>query len=59
MTHATVEKLTKKIDRLEQLVRVHIEQEQEKDWLDTPKLVKKLDQLAKDETSLPESMIEL
>ena len=55
MSVLAVKELSKKINQLEKLVRLHIQQEQEKDWLDQPKLVKKLDQLASQEESLPAS----
>ncbi|MBI4175328.1 hypothetical protein HY523_01790 [Candidatus Berkelbacteria bacterium] len=57
MAQFGIKELTKKVDQLERLVRLHIEQEQEKDWLDEPKLVKKLDAIATNEESVAASTV--
>ncbi len=54
MSPADIKKLEDKISQLEKLVLAHIKQERQRDWLDNPTLVKKLDSIAETETSIPE-----
>lgn len=59
MSPAEVKKLEKKIDQLDKKLDIVIQQisiyrDEEPDWLDDPKLVKKLDTIAATEESISE-----
>lgn len=59
MTPTQVKKIEDKISRLEKLVFLHLKQESEEDWLDDPKIIAKLEKIAKEEKSISENDIDL
>lgn len=58
MIPVQVKKLETKINRLEKLVFLHLQQESEDDWLDNPKIIAKLNKIAKKEESISEDDID-
>ncbi len=58
MIPVQVKKLETKINRLEKLVFLHLQQESEDDWLDNTKIIAKLNKIAKKEESISEDDID-
>ena len=44
--------IAERVDKLEKLIRAHIKQARDVDWLDNPRLVKALDDIAVNEPSI-------
>lgn len=59
MTPTQVKKIEDKISRLEKLVFLHLKQESEEDWVDDPKIISKLERIAKEEVSISEDDVDL
>lgn len=59
MTPTQERNIEERLSRLEKLVRAHIRQVQDKDWLDDSHLVKKLDQISQEEPSISEEEAEI
>lgn len=58
MTPTQVKKIEEKINRLEKLVFLHLQQESEEDWLDDPRIIAKLNKIAKVEKSISEDDVD-
>lgn len=54
MTPTQVRTIEDKISHLEKLVLLNLKQELEEDWLDDPKVIAKLEKIAKEEKSISE-----
>lgn len=59
MTPAQVKEIEEKVNYLEKLVFLHLKQESEDDWLDNPKIISKLERIAKEEVSISEDDVNL